>query len=259
MKKVLFLLVILMLGCQDPYLEMISLEEEISMLEETTTLEETSNISSDLIVWYPFNSNSNDESGNNLHATVYEAELDYDRHDSINSSYKFDINDNPSWGERDDILITEYDSIMDVDSFTLLAWVKPQTKPSPYEERPSTIMSRWDGDGLNSIFRFQILSNGEVHFQMEDESFYSGYILEYDTWSHVALSYDNGVIKFYINSILVNLTQTDIILNTMPSHLTIGETWMGNGNWYHFNGNLDDIGISNGSLTECEIRSFYNL
>jgi hypothetical protein len=259
MKKVLFLLVILMLGCQDPYLEMISLEEEISMLEETTTLEETSNISSDLIVWYPFNNNSNDESGNNLHATVYEAELDYDRHDSINSSYKFDINDNPSWGERDDVLITEYDSIMDVDSFTLLAWVKPQTKPSPYEGRPSTIMSRWDGDGLNSIFRFQILSNGEIHFQMEDESFYSEYMLEYDTWSHVALSYDNGVIKFYVNSILVNLTQTDIILKTMPSHLTIGETWMGNGNWYHFNGNLDDIGISNGSLTECEIRSFYNL
>lgn len=224
MKKMLFLLAIFLLGCEDPYLEMTSLEEEIAILEETPS------ISSDLIVWYPFNNNSNDESGNDLHATVYEAELDYDRHDSINSSYKFDITDNPSWGERDDILITPYDSIMDVNSFTLLAWVKPQIKPSPYEERPSTIISRWDGDDLNSIFRFQILNNGEIHFQMEEESFYSGYTLEYDEWSHVALSYDDGVIKFYVNSILVNLTQTNITLNTLPSHFTIGETWMGNGN-----------------------------
>jgi len=133
MKKMLFLLAIFLLGCEDPYLEMTSLEEEMAILEETP------GISSDLIVWYPFNNNSNDESGNNLHATVYEAELDYDRHDSINSSYKFDINDNPSWGERDDVLMTPYDSIMDVNSFTLLAWVKPQIKPAPYEERPSTI------------------------------------------------------------------------------------------------------------------------
>jgi len=126
-------------------------------------------------------------------------------------------------------------------------------------KKDQVLLSRWDGDDLNSIFRFQVLSNGEIHFQMEEESFYSGYTLEYDEWSHVALSYDDGVIKFYVNSILVNLTQTNITLNTLPSHFTIGETWMGNGNWYHFNGNLDDIGMSNGSLTECEIRSFYNL
>jgi hypothetical protein len=254
MKKMLFLLAIFLLGCEDPYLEMTSLEEEIAILEEIPSID------SDLIVWYPFNNNSNDESGNNLHATVYEAELDYDRHDSINSSYKFDISDDPSWGEKDDIMVTEYSDLMDVSSFTLFAWVNPQVKVGEYEGRPNTIMARWDGDGLGKIFRFQILSDGRIKFQTgENQNYFSTYSIGYDKWSHVAVSYDNRIIKFYVDSILVDLVQIDVDINLSPSHLTIGETWMANGYWYHFNGRIDDVGISNGSLTECEIKKLYEL
>jgi len=256
MKNWLFLIVILFASCEDSPIDPIDIGN-IEEIDVDITVS-SDNIPEDLIVWYPFNNNSNDESGNELHATPFDAILDVDRHNVVNSSYKFSINKTVR-SEKDNILITEHDDKMNVESFTLFAWIKPHEKTGEFRDKPSTIMSRWDGDDLEDIFRFQILDNGEIHLQLNNDSFFSGYIIEYDTWSHVAVSYDKGVIKFYVNSILVNLTQTETIIDQNISHLTIGETWMKNGYWYNFNGNLDDVGISNGSLTECEIKKLYEL
>ena len=257
MRNWLFLIVIFFISCEDALLEPsdIGVTGEID-LDITVNSDK---VPDNLIVWYPFNGNTNDESGNELNSTVYEAELDVDRHGEIDSSYSFSTYDSPSWGERDDIMVTEYNELMNVESFTLFAWIRWEEKPNPYKTRPSTIMSRQDGDGLYNIFRFKIYNGGELLLQLGEEGVTSGYKVNRDEWTHVAVSYDEGIVKFYVNSILVNLISTDLEISTQPSHLTIGETWLANGYWYHFNGDLDDVGISNGSLTECEIRNLYEL
>ncbi len=43
-------------------------------------------------VYYPFNGNANDESGNNLHASVHGATLTNDLHGHANSAYLFEDN-----------------------------------------------------------------------------------------------------------------------------------------------------------------------
>lgn len=254
MRNWLFLIVLLSFSCETHLHEF-----DYELTGETPGVK-TQLDTSNFIIWYPFTGNSSDESGNGLDAVVYEATLDQDRHGEENSSYKFDISDEPGLGEKDDILITKYNNLMDVESFTLFAWVKPKIKTSIYEGRPSTIMARWDGDKLGKIFRFQVLSDGRIKLQIgENKSFYSNHSISYNEWNHVAVSYDEKNIKFYINSILVDSIQTDVDITLSPSHLTIGETWMENGYWLKFNGNIDDVGISNGALDSIEINNLYNL
>lgn len=252
MKNWLFLMVLFLFSCETHLPEF---DYELTGETPVEDVLDTSNF----IVWYPFNGGSNDESQYGLDATVYEATLDKDRYDVENSSFKFDISDNPSWGERDDILITEYDEVMDIESFSLFAWVKMEEKLSPYNDRPYTIMSRQDGGGLNNVFSFKVHSDGEIVLQIGNHSITSNYKIDYNEWYHVIVSYSNGNVNFYVDSALVASLSTDAVMPQYPSHLTIGETWQDNGYWYHFNGGIDDVGISNGVLTEEQIKDLYNL
>jgi hypothetical protein len=49
--------------------------------------------SEDLVAWYPFNGNANDESGNGNNGTVNGATLTTDKDGNENSAYSFDGND----------------------------------------------------------------------------------------------------------------------------------------------------------------------
>lgn len=211
------------------------------------------------IVEYKFNGNGSDSSTNNLNTEIIEATFDNDRFGSSNSSLNFDTSDNPSWGEIDDISITQYNSVMDVDNLTLYAWVNIKDKSGEYKGRPSTIMARWDGSTNNSIFRFQVLGNGELFLQVSDDiSYTTDDSISFNEWNHVAVSFNNGNVKFYFNGGLVQEISKDTSLNQGESHLTIGEVWMANGYWHYFNGNLDDVGMFNKALTACEIETLYN-
>ena len=261
MKKWLFLSVLCLLSCNEEYFHVNN-----GVLDTPLVIsEEAEELGIDLIAFYPFNGDIIDESVNELYTNVYEAELDLDRHGQLNSSLKFDTYDNPNWGERDDIVIAQYDSVLNTNSFTLFGWVNPQIKPTPYTDRPSTILSRWNGNDDSEVFRFQILDDGQLFLQLsnsnpniEDIGFRSEYIINYDEWSHVAVSLGGGFVKFYINNTLIKLIPTDFEVDSGDSHLTIGELWAGNGYWYHFNGNLDDVGMANGTLMDCQLNKLYN-
>ncbi len=45
------------------------------------------------VVYYPFNGNANDESGNGNHGTVNGATLTVDRFENLNNAYRFDGSD----------------------------------------------------------------------------------------------------------------------------------------------------------------------
>jgi len=139
------------------------------------------------------------------------------------------------------------------------AWINLETKPSPFNNRPHTIMGRWDGNGV-AVFRHQINYSGEVSTNLRqgtNSNIVEGGSVSYGEWYHIVITYDGSILKQYINNQLTTQEQLNIDMNTSSTDLTFGELHMANGHWYLFSGKMDDLGYWNRALTEQEIANLY--
>jgi hypothetical protein len=72
---------------------------------------------------------------------------------------------------------------------------------------------------------------------------------------------DNSFIKIYVNGILNSTTNVGLLNpNTYPNAETkLGKHWVSiDNNYEYINGKLDDLGVWNRSLSDCEIADLYN-
>jgi hypothetical protein len=215
-----------------------------------------------LVGWWPFNGNANDESGNGNNGTVNGASLTSDRFGNANQAYQFAVDGNASWGSQQQSIVVPNPSIPNVNAFTMSSWVLMNVKPSPYNDRPHSIMGRWDGNGT-AVFRFQVSNNTDYY---QGETFLPGdlpYIvscpvINFDEWHHVLISYNGNIFKQYIDGNLLNSYTINSQLLYSTTDLTFGETHMSNGHWLFFNGKLDELGYWSRELNECEIKNLYN-
>ena len=263
MKKWLFLSVLFIWGCEnEPLGEFDSIEIEDTIISYS--------LPHDPIVWFPFNSNSEDESGNNLHGVLYEGEYSACRNENEVSSLKLDIDDNLPWGEQNDRVEVAYDPIMNVDKLTISAWVNLEEKTGEYSNRNHSIVSRWSLvlDGTQeekASYSFYINPDLNIEFAYSDNTrgeanlFTSEEVINYGEWTHVAITVDNINTRLYLNGSLIKEEDTidDIQLPQTDINLLLGERQQYNGYWYHLNGKLDDIGIWGRALTPCEINDLY--
>ena len=103
------------------------------------------------------------------------------------------------------------------------------------------------------------LSNASTSGNTENDSaFFKGGSVPYDTWTHVAVTYDGSIGKVYQNGVLVAEEQVDADVNFGGSTLNIGSLKSSNGTWYLFDGKLDELGYWDRVLTENEISDLYN-
>ena len=212
-----------------------------------------------LIGYWPFNGNANDESGNGNNGTVYGATLASDRDGNENSAYYFNVDASAGWGSSQNRITISNPSISDENSFTMSGWYFLETKPSPYDDRPYTLMGRWDGNGT-AVFRHQISYSGEVATTLLEDNnnyFTQGGSISNDSWRHIVITYDGSVLKHYVNNQLAKQDELNININTSSTDLTFGELHMANGHWYLFSGKMDDLGYWNRALTEEEIADLY--
>jgi PKD repeat protein len=215
-----------------------------------------------LVAFYPFNGNANDESGNGNDGVVYEAILTNDRLNNSLSAYNFDISDATGWGNANDRIVVPYNSSLAVENITLAAWVNPNYKQPPYDDRLS-ICSRWTDGITNEVFRFQIeYDSNEIQFRLLNDSNGQHYIasggnVPFNQWSFVVATYDGSSVKLYVNSNLVNTEYFGFPMSQGQSKLTIGETEMSNGHWNYWSGDLDELHYYNRALSESEIIELY--
>jgi len=262
MRKWLFLSVLFVWGCGNDLDELVltEIEEEIIGYK----------LPHDPIAWFPFNNNTEDESGNELHGILYEGEYSSCRNENEVSSLELDIDDNPGWGEENDRVEILYDPIMNVDNITISAWVNLNEKTGDFANRNHSIVSRWslvfDGTPEDKLsYAFYINSNLNIEFAYSDNTrgetnlFTSEEVINYGEWVHVAVSIDNINTRLYLNGSLIKEEDTieNIQLPQTDINLILGERQQYNGYWYHLNGKLDDIGIWGRALTPCEINDLY--
>ncbi len=199
----------------------------------------------DLIAYYPFNGNANDESGNGFNAgEIIGATLTTDKDGNPESAYAFD--------GIDDKIIIPYIGVNLSQNFTIAFWFQPddlQTRQWLFGNRHT--LTGEEANGLESdIFE------GEVRF------FWPGQLsltcpLNTNDWQFVAFTKENSAYRLFYNGTLVdaagNATNPQ---NNNPWR--IGAHFNQEGWGAHFNGKMDEIRIYGRALSVSEIAELYD-
>lgn len=217
-----------------------------------------------LIAWYPFNGNTNDESGNGNHGTNYGATLANDRFGNGNSAYSFNG-------------INEYISVNDNASLkpsiiSISVWVNVAPNQDPFMRIISKQYNEPQNFGSYQIITGNSNGNGKVGMTVRTGSGNSqstNGIYNWtgdvgsnivNTWQHIVGVFDGTTVKLYQNSIFVTQVNQSGNLHYDLSNLLIAKGVSGGslpGTEIFYNGLIDDIGIWNRALTPCEINQLY--
>jgi hypothetical protein len=209
-----------------------------------STTSQTDPLKNGLIAYYPFNGNTNDESGNNNNGTANGGMLTTDKFGNINKAYYFD-------GSHY-IKVSNSISLSSVaNSFSISAWISNQ-QPATY------IVCKSSLNGTTMQFRLYA-DNGMIHFANYNKAIdFNNAIASINIWKHLVVTSDGSTAKYYLNGSLVNTLQlnNDNSVNNNASDMYIGADTHGAVEYY--SGKLDEIRIYNRVLSENEIQQLFN-
>jgi hypothetical protein len=162
-----------------------------------------------------------------------------------------------------------YTTALNPQNFTILLWVKRHTTNA---NNYMFSLDRWNG------YKFQLQSNNFPFLTVNtttgdhDQDDNPGVVSAVDTWTHVAVSYTDGTMKFYIQGQLVKtavVTGVPLTLKT-PVNLAIGNELPKSGynlidsndpNYFYggdfFIGSLDEVRFYNTVLSDAEVLSIF--
>ena len=213
-----------------------------------------------LVGWWPFNGNANDESGNGNNGTVNGATLTTDRFGNANSAYDFD-------GVDDFIEMSDISSVENVNSMTWSAWITCRSNPN--DAFPNRIISKELENQDNDRMVLIINSNSnaqKIHFILNgttNSSAISSNPIVFDSLYFLTVVYDynntlnTNRIKIYVNANLIAQTVNGTVPSSTPNNpynLKFGRHDNPATSW---DGTIDDIGIWNRALNQCEINELY--
>ena len=145
-------------------------------------------------------------------------------------------------------------------NWTLQAWIYPTGLGGP--GGGGGIVSKVGGSGGNNGYQFAFANSGTLNciFNAPGEpwpqNWVDGGVIDLNTWSHVACTYDNDTLRVYVNGGLVGSTQVGpkSVVNSSSQLRISGDD---NGNVF-FPGLIDEPAIYNRALTDLEIQAIYN-
>lgn len=225
------------------------------------TFTTNNSLSEGLLAWYPFNGNSNDESGNGIHATVIGASLTTDRFGNSNLAYKFStINDQ----------IYVPNTTITPQNFSLSIWFKVLTpwnyttlnlfsiSPNNNTEEGgfSIRLDQNDASYGTSMYKFNIaINNGQIGpTSARSRSFAFS---ELNLWKNIVLTKNGSDIRVFLNNSLIISANISVTIDYTNAYLQIG-------NKRNINNNplgeriLDEIRVYNRILTAQEIDYLSN-
>lgn len=201
--------------------------------------------SGNLVAYFPFNGNANDESGNNHHGIVFGASLVADRFGNTASAYYFD-------GINDYIRIANHDSLNFQNGITINFWMQVAQfyTREAYPISHGNWENRWKVSIGNEHLRWTVkTNNGIKDLDTETALITSQYI-------NATVFYDGSDFEIYLNGELDSFSSWSGQILPTSIDLTIGQVLPNNSN-YNFNGIIDDIRIYNYGLSVAEIEQLY--
>lgn len=218
----------------------------------------------DLVAYYPFNGNANDNSGNGYNGTVHGSTLTTDRKGNIDKAYSFNGIDNY-------ISVQHASALNLIGNFTISSWYNSDgcTTPCPDPAYHTIIMKRdvsitptddwpWglsisyidggSGTEFKKLFATR-RSTGTVDYKSSTNQ------VELNTWQHVVIVVENDVQSIYINGILDSSSQFTLPQLSSTKNMNIG--WSLRSGLEQFKGKIDDIRMYSRALSSQEVQALY--
>jgi len=227
-----------------------------------------------LVAYYPFSGNADDLSGNNLHGTPMAGHIDFGAGDPPSLTTDRYGNDGQAYFfEKGGNIEVPYDPSLNPESITLSFWCKPNAP-----DRFKTVLMALN---RNNGYQLQLFSSQKLYatfkcvynqqFVYNDDDSGEG-IVPWNAWTHVAVAYADGSMRFYVNGVLVNalndkngtLVPVDQIAFTIGSDLPTGTYEDAPGAFYvgyggYFTGAIDEVRIYNTMLSNSDIEAIYQM
>ena len=199
-----------------------------------------------LVGWWPFNGNSNDESGNGNNGTVNGATLTTDRFGVANKAYSFNGSNLVS------NFITLNNPLNNSTTFTFSYWIK----------RTENIGAKWHIMILGSNANHELLFNYDTLIY---RNFYNGNLNDVKAvisnnldYNHICVTSNGNETKLIVNGNQIGSINLAII-STINGTMHIGKhSAFQVSSATSFNGKLDDIAIYNRALSQQEITNLYS-
>lgn len=203
-----------------------------------------SQVSDGLISYYPFNGDSNDNSGLSNNGIVDGPFLTTDRNNLSNSAYSFDGND-------DIIRVLGNDNNNLGENFSIMAWF------NPFSIKSQTILRKNSGETFNKIlgaYNLTLSQTNDYIFSVSTltESIQlrlNGY--KTNEWQHIMGVKKGNQLSLYVNGEKVDSKVISGAMANDTSSLFIGTRIQIPANTFH--GVIDEIKLYNKALTEEEI------
>ena len=224
-----------------------------------------------LVGWWPFNGNANDESGNGNNGTVSGATLTADRFGIAAAAYDFD-------GIDDYIEVSDTSELsFGSDDFSVAIWfaMKDSTGSgsSCVPDDNGFILSMWEtggSPGQNEWLLYCDYPGNNPQIRVEEDVTQTLFNSEGTTdlsgslndWNFILGVREGDFLKIYLNGVEENSVFVgNITINEAGRNVLFGATNVALGapgcNVFS-NIKLDDSGIWNRALSECEIEELYN-
>ncbi|KJU86726.1 FG-GAP repeat-containing protein [Candidatus Magnetobacterium bavaricum] len=213
----------------------------------------STNTNGQLIAWYPFNGNANDDSGNGNNGVVHGATLTTDRAGSTNSAYSFN-------GADSYIGVPDKDGLtLGANPFTIATWVyfnqvNPQSPFVAHDE---------GGGGTNKwIFWYDEQGSGNassgpaLRFHVNGTALtptdagYASWQPNKSQWYHVAVTRSGDSYNFYVDGVMIGASKNSTVIPNPAAELTIGRAEA-----LYLNGSLDDVRLYKRALSATEIQA----
>ena len=201
------------------------------------------NLSKNLVAYYPFNGNANDESGNGRHGAASNAVLAADRNGGSNGSYQFN-------GTSSRVVASATDWPSGNSSRTVSLWLKANAMQgnlfsfgdSAVNKRFSVLLG-WGGSQATAFVP-----------EGDNANFTSGNFTG-TGWRQLVLTWNNGTGAFFIDGIKkVEFSRTVDTDGSKP--LILGANVSGQDSEF-FNGSLDDVRVYGRALSDTEVAQLY--
>ncbi len=205
-----------------------------------------------LVGWWPFNGNANDESGNGNNGVVNGAALVTDRFGSANSSYSFNGN---NWIE------IPSSQVLNIQEGTINAWFKT-VSTSEMQLIKMVNFSTWQNEkfGLKINMEmpfFSLKYNSNCQAGIGWNTITSNNSIADGTWHMYTGTVNGSEFKVFIDGIELSSSATaNQTIDNCLNNIQIGRNISSDTDFFF--GEVDDIGIWNRALTECEILDLYN-
>jgi len=151
------------------------------------------------------------------------------------------------------VTINDANSLHLTSAMTLEAWVKSTTTSSGWR---TVVLKEIPGDLVYALYGNSGTNQPSVQITTTTTADTRGTTqLPVNTWVHMAATYDGATLKLYLNGALVSSKAASGSLRASTNPLRIG----GNLIWgEYFNGQIDDVRIYNGVLTQAQIQTDSN-